>query len=98
MRNARVLLTWISTGWLSAVPRKFTPGVVPALPPVFQKFDADKPPSVTALTLVSPPPLPLKSPPLTRLPAVMAYGVGVTFCRGLNFAYPPVPLVDRRSV
>src|SRR5205807_10290754 len=40
-RNARVLLTTKSSDSLSVVPRKFTPGTVPALPSLFQNVVAN---------------------------------------------------------
>src|SRR5437016_4299988 len=62
MRNARAPLTRSSRGWLSVVPRKFTPAVVPAFPVSFQRLVPLTPPTVVALTLVRPEPLPAKLP------------------------------------
>ena len=42
------------------VPRKLTPCDVSALPVVFQKLEAENPPSIPAFTFVNPPPLPMK--------------------------------------
>src|SRR5438067_653171 len=69
-RNARVPLTLSSNGWLSVVPRKFTPAVVPLLPPVFQKLELARPPSVAAFTLAKPAPLPVNAP-LKELEALL---------------------------
>ena len=44
-RATRALLTLSSSAWLSVVPRKFTPAVVPAFPPSFQYRE-----SVTAVS------------------------------------------------
>src|SRR5437016_9160654 len=70
IRNARMPLTFSSSGWLSAVPRKFTPAVVPLLPPVFQKLELFAPPSVAAFRLVKPAPLPANAP-LKKLAALL---------------------------
>src|SRR5882672_2902973 len=42
-RKARVPLTFSSSDWLSVVPRKSVPAVVPTLPPNFQKAEESRP-------------------------------------------------------
>src|SRR5262249_10813568 len=51
--RARCPFTLNSSAWLSVVPRKFVPAVVPALPPVFQKPDESSPSSWSAFRFVT---------------------------------------------
>src|SRR6266566_2786516 len=71
---------------------KLAPGVVPALPVVDQKFELERPPRVAALTLVNPPPLPLKAPvrvtPLSLLVTTEA-GVRPPSVAALTLVNPP---------
>src|SRR5215469_13174021 len=63
-RSARTPFTFNSNGWLSVVPRNCDPGVVPALPAIFQALfktaEGTWPlASWLALSEVNPPPLPV---------------------------------------
>src|SRR5258705_10616563 len=61
-RRARMPLALNSSGWLSVVPRKCVPAIVPPLPAVCQKLEALTPPRVRALTLLKAGPLPGNAP------------------------------------
>src|ERR1017187_2074303 len=86
-RNARPPFTRNSNDRLSVVPMKFPfAGFASALPPRCQKFELLKPPRVSAFTLLTPAPLPVK-PPL-KLFAALLNVTALPYGPAVN---PPIP-------